>query len=52
MGKKDRIITYCGGAIAGSCIAVVLLLLGYENVSVYDGSMEEWGRDPTLPIEK
>lgn len=49
--NKDRIITYCGGSIAGSCVAFVLLLLGYENVSIYDGSMEEWCSDPSLPIE-
>ena len=50
--KKDRIITYCGGGIASSCTAFVLILLGYENVAVYDGSMEEWSRGPHLPVER
>lgn len=50
--KKDRIITYCGGGIAGSCIAFVFILLGYENVAVHDGSMEEWARDLNLPVEQ
>jgi thiosulfate/3-mercaptopyruvate sulfurtransferase len=49
--KADRIITYCGGGIASSCAAFALILAGYENVAVYDGSMEEWARDPDLPIE-
>ena len=50
--KKDRIITYCGGGIASSCVAFVLILLGYLNVAVYDGSMEEWKRGPNLPVER
>jgi thiosulfate/3-mercaptopyruvate sulfurtransferase len=50
--KKDRIITYCGGGIASACMAFVLILLGYENVAVYDGSMEEWKRGPNLPVER
>ncbi len=51
LNKEDRIITYCGGAIAGSFGAFVLTMAGYKNVSVYDGSMEEWSKDPKLPIE-
>ena len=50
--RKDRIVTYCGGGIASSCTAFVLVLLGYENVAVYDGSMEEWSRGPHLPVER
>ncbi len=52
LGKQDRIITYCGGAIAGSCGAFALTMAGYENVSVYDGSLDEWRRDPAMPIER
>ena len=48
---QDRIITYCGGGIAGSCVAFVLNMLGYQNVALYDGSMEEWRIDSSLPIE-
>jgi thiosulfate/3-mercaptopyruvate sulfurtransferase len=51
INKHKRIITYCGGGIAGSCDAFILLMLGYNNVAVYDGSMEEWSRHPELPIE-
>jgi thiosulfate/3-mercaptopyruvate sulfurtransferase len=46
-----RVITYCGGGIAATADALVLALLGHENVAVYDGSMSEWGRDPSLPME-
>jgi thiosulfate/3-mercaptopyruvate sulfurtransferase len=48
---KERVITYCGGGIAASSDALVLTLLGAENVAVYDGSMTEWGADPSLPLE-
>lgn len=50
--KAERIITYCGGGIAASNAAFILTLLGYDNVAVYDGSMLEWGNDPSLPMER
>ncbi len=48
--SHDRVITYCGGAIAATSDAFVLSLLGVENVAVYDGSMTEWAADPSLPL--
>ncbi|NOK61032.1 MAG: hypothetical protein GFH27_549307n15 [Chloroflexi bacterium AL-W] len=40
--RHDRIITYCGGGIAATVNAMAHLMAGNENVSVYDGSMNEW----------
>jgi thiosulfate/3-mercaptopyruvate sulfurtransferase len=37
-----RIITYCGGGIAATVNAVAHLMIGNENVAVYDGSLYEW----------
>ncbi len=37
-----RIITYCGGGIAAVINAMAHLMVGQENVAVYDGSMFEW----------
>lgn len=47
----DSVITYCGGGIAASGVAFALKLVGRDNVSVYDASLEEWATDPSLPIE-
>lgn len=44
-------ICYCGGGIAATMDALVLDLLGYENVSVYDASLQEWAADENLPME-
>ena len=48
--KSERVVTYCGGGIAASNDALVLSLLGYENVAVYDASMSEYAADASLPL--
>lgn len=48
---RDKTIVYCGGGISATGDAFALALLGREHVSVYDGSLNEWGRDPSLPME-
>ena len=47
---KDNVITYCGGGISATTDSFALLLLGRDNVALYDGSMTEWGPDETLPM--
>ncbi len=37
-----RVITSCGGGYYGALDLFVLFQLGYENVSLYDGSWMEW----------
>ncbi len=50
--RGRRVMVYCGGGIAATLDAFVLTaLLGHDNVSVYDNSMQEWANDPSLPME-
>jgi thiosulfate/3-mercaptopyruvate sulfurtransferase len=48
---RRRAVTYCGAGIAASSDALLLTLLGMGEVAVYDGSLEEWARDPACPME-
>jgi len=47
----ERLITYCGGGIAASTTFLALDVLGYDNVSLYDGSLLEWSKDPQAPLD-
>jgi thiosulfate/3-mercaptopyruvate sulfurtransferase len=46
-----RVIAYCGGGISATVDLFCLHQLGYDRLTLYDGSMGEWARDPSLPIE-
>ncbi|MEM8904603.1 MAG: rhodanese-like domain-containing protein [Actinomycetota bacterium] len=46
----DRVVTYCGGAIAATVPAFVLAMLGHDDVGVYDASLMEWAADDALPM--
>jgi thiosulfate/3-mercaptopyruvate sulfurtransferase len=46
-----RTVAYCGGGIAATGDAFALTaLLGFDRVTVYDNSLQEWAADPTLPM--
>ena len=47
---QDKIITYCGGGISATTDSFALMLLGRDDVALYDGSMTEWGPDENLPM--
>jgi thiosulfate/3-mercaptopyruvate sulfurtransferase len=49
--EADHVITYCGGGISATTNAFALMLLGKTGIAVYDGSMMEWGKDESLPME-
>jgi thiosulfate/3-mercaptopyruvate sulfurtransferase len=51
VGKEGKVICYCGGGISATIDLFVLHQLGYENIALYDGSMGEWAKDKSLPIE-
>jgi thiosulfate/3-mercaptopyruvate sulfurtransferase len=46
-----QVINYCGGGIAASADALALIMLGHKDVKLYDASLSEWAKDPTLPME-
>ena len=41
-GRRKRLITYCGGGIAAALSAMAYLMVGHDDVAVYDGSLYEW----------
>jgi thiosulfate/3-mercaptopyruvate sulfurtransferase len=49
--RNKEYVTYCNWGIGrGSSGFMYLKILGFENVRVYGGAMEEWSDDPDLPI--
>jgi thiosulfate/3-mercaptopyruvate sulfurtransferase len=49
--KDKRVICYCGGGISATVDLFLLHQLGHDTLTLYDGSMGEWAKDPSLPIE-
>ena len=48
---EQKIVAYCNGGVAATTILFSLALLGYDNLTNYDGSWNEWGSRQDLPIE-
>ncbi|WP_369231217.1 sulfurtransferase [Streptomyces sp. R21] len=49
-GDESPVILYCGGGISAAGTALALTLLGRKDIALYDGSLEEWSRDPSRPL--
>src|SRR5262249_18025476 len=49
--KDKKVICYCGGGISATIDLFLMHQLGYDDLALYDGSMGEWAKDRTLPIE-
>jgi thiosulfate/3-mercaptopyruvate sulfurtransferase len=51
--KPKEIIEYCDtGRLASVVWFVLVEVLDYKNIKVYDGSMEDWAKDPNAPVVK
>ena len=46
----EEVLLYCGGGISASANALTLVELGVTAVRIYDGSLEEWSADESLPL--
>lgn len=46
-----EVLLYCGGGISAAANALTLAAIGTTAVRIYDGSLEEWTADPSLPLE-
>jgi thiosulfate/3-mercaptopyruvate sulfurtransferase len=52
VGPGRRAIAYCGVGISASALLFGLTLAGVEEAALYDASWEEWGRDPSRPVQR
>ena len=45
-------ISSCGSGVTAAVLYFSLFLIGYDTVSVYDGSWTEWGSYEDTPVAK
>jgi thiosulfate/3-mercaptopyruvate sulfurtransferase len=51
LARDRRVIAYCGGGISATIDLFLLHQLGFDDLTLYDGSMGEWAKNRSLPIE-
>lgn len=47
----SQVIAYCNGGVAATTVLFSLAMLGYPQLTNYDGSWNEWGERHDLPVE-
>jgi thiosulfate/3-mercaptopyruvate sulfurtransferase len=52
VSRGRRMVCYDGSGVASAKLALVLTLLGHEDVAVYDGGWAEWGNRLDLPVDR
>ena len=51
VAPQQHVIAYCNGGVAATTILFSLAMLGYPQLTNYDGSWNEWGKRTDLPTE-
>lgn len=51
VSPDQHIVAYCNGGVAATTVLFSLAMLGYPNLTNYDGSWNEWGERQDLPVE-
>lgn len=50
--RGRRLVCYDGSGVSAARLAFVLMLLGHDDVAVYDGGWAEWGDRLDLPVDR
>ncbi|HEY7419241.1 MAG TPA: sulfurtransferase [Ktedonobacteraceae bacterium] len=51
LSPDERVVAYCNGGVAATTVLFSLAMLGYPQLTNYDGSWNEWGERQDLPTE-
>ncbi len=51
VSPDKHIVAYCNGGVAATTVLFSLAMLGYPQLTNYDGSWNEWGKRQDLPVE-
>jgi thiosulfate/3-mercaptopyruvate sulfurtransferase len=51
LSQDNNIITYCQGGGRAAHEIFMLYLMGYDDLRLYLGSMEDWSRQPERPLQ-